>query len=376
MAGIYLHIPFCKQACHYCDFHFSTSTETRKELIHAIGEEINLQKNYLKKELVNTIYFGGGTPSLLAIDEIASLLEKVYKAFTVDSTAEVTLEANPDDLDLKKSRSLRSIGVNRLSIGIQSFDDKILRYLNRAHNSGAAMRSVADARISGFDNISLDLIYAIPGLTSHDWKRTIDMAVQLAPQHISAYTLTIEEKTAFGNWLAKGKMLAVDEELAAGQMQLLVSALAIAGYKQYEISNFALPGFESRHNSNYWSNGAYLGVGPSAHSYNGRTRQHNVANNHLYVRALEESRIPAEAEVLQKEDLINEYILTTLRTDAGCDLRALKTNFGYDVLVEHESYLRELEIHKLIAVVDQHLKLTDAGKLLADKISSDLFLIQ
>lgn len=376
MAGIYLHIPFCKQACHYCDFHFSTSTETRKELIHAIGEEINLQKNYLKKELVNTIYFGGGTPSLLAIDEIAYLLEKVYKAFTVDSTAEVTLEANPDDLDLKKSRSLRSIGVNRLSIGIQSFDDKILRYLNRAHNSGAAMRSVADARISGFDNISLDLIYAIPGLTSHDWKRTIDMAVQLAPQHISAYTLTIEEKTAFGNWLAKGKMLAVDEELAAGQMQLLVSALAIAGYKQYEISNFALPGFESRHNSNYWSNGAYLGVGPSAHSYNGRTRQHNVANNHLYVRALEESKIPAEAEVLQKEDLINEYILTTLRTDAGCDLRALKTNFGYDVLVEHESYLRELEIHKLIAVVDQHLKLTDAGKLLADKISSDLFLIQ
>lgn len=376
MAGIYLHIPFCKQACHYCDFHFSTSTETRKELIHAIGEEINLQKDYLKKESVNTIYFGGGTPSLLAIDEIASLLEKVYKAFTVDSTAEVTLEANPDDLDLKKSRSLRSIGVNRLSIGIQSFDDKILRYLNRAHNSGAAMRSVADARISGFDNISLDLIYAIPGLTSHDWKRTIDMAVQLAPQHISAYTLTIEEKTAFGNWLAKGKMLAVDEELAAGQMQLLVSALAIAGYKQYEISNFALPGFESRHNSNYWSNGAYLGVGPSAHSYNGRTRQHNVANNHLYVRALEESRIPAEAEVLQKEDLINEYILTTLRTDAGCDLRALKTNFGYDVLVEHESYLRELEIHKLIAVVDQHLKLTDAGKLLADKISSDLFLIQ
>lgn len=341
-----------------------------------MGEEISLQQNYFSDEPVQTIYFGGGTPSLLSIGEIAYLLEMIHKKFTLDAPAEVTLEANPDDLDLEKSRSLRSIGINRLSIGIQSFDDKILRYLNRVHNSAAAIRSVADARSSGFDNISIDLIYAIPGLSSEDWKRNIEMAVKLKPQHISAYTLTIEEKTAFGNWLAKGKLVPVDEELAVRQMELLVSKLALYGYKQYEISNFALPGFESRHNANYWSGGKYLGIGPSAHSYDGQTRQHNVANNHLYVRALKEKKIPAEAEVLHKEDQINEYILTTLRTDAGCDLDLLKIDFGYDVLSVHESYLRQLENHNLVAVVGQRLKLTDAGKLLADKISSDLFLIQ
>ena len=376
MAGIYLHIPFCKQACHYCDFHFSTNTEIRDELIRAMGEEILLQRSYLASEALNTIYFGGGTPSLLRGDEIAYLMHCIKTTFDVHPEPEITLEANPDDLSAEKLAALKSNGINRLSIGIQSFDDDILRYLNRAHNSEAAMRSVADARSAGISNISVDLIYAIPGVSSDSWKRNIDTALRFQPQHISAYTLTIEEKTAFGNWMAKGKLVPVAEALAAEQMEIIVSTLSASGYRQYEISNFALPGFESRHNMNYWNGGKYLGIGPSAHSYNGTARQHNVANNHLYVRALREKRIPAETEVLQKEDQINEYILTTLRTDAGCDLRFLKSNFGYDVLALHERYLRELESQQLIAFADQHLKLTDAGKLLADKISSDLFLVE
>lgn len=376
MAGIYLHIPFCRQACHYCDFHFSTNIEIKTELIRAMGEEISLQREYLNSEEVQTIYFGGGTPSLLTSAEIEFLLESIRNTFIVTRNPEITLEANPDDLTEEKLRALKSIGINRLSIGIQSFDDEILRYLNRAHRADAAIRSVESAQAAGFTNISLDLIYAIPGLSPEAWKRNIARALEFQPQHISAYTLTIEEKTVFGNWMAKGKLTPVDEAFAAEQMEILVSALTSKGFRQYEISNFALPGFESRHNSNYWNGGKYLGIGPSAHSYNGRSRQHNMANNHLYVRALKEKRVPAEAEVLQREERINEYILTTLRTDDGCDLSILKSDFGYDVLGLHERYLRELENRNLIALVDQRLKLTDAGKLLADKISSDLFLTE
>ena len=376
MAGIYLHIPFCRQACHYCDFHFSTNAEIKEQLIHAMGEEISLQRDYLDNEPVNTIYFGGGTPSLLSPLELAALLQTIHRTFTVSPDAEVTLEANPDDIAEEGLRALKSIGINRLSIGVQSFDDDILRYLNRAHNAQSATRSVEIAKTAGFTNISIDLIYAIPGLSSQEWNRAITKALSLRPQHISAYTLTIEEKTAFGNWLAKGKLIPVDEALAAEQMEMLVTALTSNGFRHYEISNFALPGFESRHNNNYWKGGKYLGIGPSAHSYNGATRQSNVSNNHLYVREIKMKKIPAETEVLQKGDQINEYILTTLRTDDGCDLHFLKSHFGYDVLSLHKGYLQELENHNLIAVVDQHLKLTDSGKLLADKISSDLFLTE
>ena len=376
MAGIYLHIPFCRQACHYCDFHFSTNAEIKEQLIHAMGEEISLQRDYLNNEPVSTIYFGGGTPSLLSPFDVAALLRAIHRTFTVSPDTEVTLEANPDDITEEGLRALRSIGINRLSIGIQSFDDDILQYLNRAHNSQSATRSVEIARAAGFTNISIDLIYAIPGLSSQEWNRTVTKALNLQPQHISAYTLTIEEKTAFGNWLAKGKLVPVAEALAAEQMEMLVTALTSNGFRHYEISNFALPGFESRHNNNYWKGGKYLGIGPSAHSYNGATRQNNVSNNHLYVRAIKMKKIPAETEVLQKGEQINEYILTTLRTDDGCDLHFLKSHLGYDVLSLHKRYLQELENHNLIAVVGQHLKLTDAGKLLADKISSDLFLTE
>jgi oxygen-independent coproporphyrinogen III oxidase len=375
MAGIYLHIPFCKQACHYCDFHFSTNTAIRKELLQAMAEEISLQRNYLQERL-DTVYFGGGTPSLLDSDEVGFLLDKIRQCHPMAADTEVTLEANPDDLTIGKAQDLKRIGINRLSIGIQSFDDTVLRYLNRAHTSATALGSIEDARLAGFENISIDLIYAIPGLSSAQWREDIAKAVQLRPQHISAYTLTVEEKTAFGKWFAKGTFLPVDEAVAAEQMEILVTALTSEGYRQYEVSNFALPGFESRHNRNYWEGGKYLGIGPSAHSYNLTTRQHNVANNHLYVRSLGENKVPAESEILKTEDRINEYILTTLRTDVGCDLTVLKNNFGYDVLALHERYLSELQKRNLLFVLDNRLRLTDAGRLLADKISSDLFLVE
>ena len=375
MAGIYLHIPFCKQACHYCDFYFSTNTEIRQDLVRAMGAEISLQKNYLQGETLQTIYFGGGTPSILKAEELQFLLETIFKNHAVSSEAELTLEANPDDLSIEKLSALRRIGFNRLSIGVQSFDDQILKYLNRSHASLSAIQSVENAHKAGFENISIDLIYAIPGSSCEAWERNIRQALQLRPKHISAYTLTIEEKTAFGKWAAKGKLIPVDEASAAEQMELLVSTLKEAGYKQYEISNFSLPGFESRHNTSYWSGEKYLGIGPSAHSYNQASRQHNISNNHLYVRELAEGKIPAEKEVLKKGDRINEYILTTLRTDSGCNLELLKNNFGYDVRQLYAGYLHELQRNNLVWLDHDHLRLTEAGKLLADRISSDLFLV-
>ena len=376
MAGIYLHIPFCRQACYYCDFHFSTNMQLRKELVRAMGEEILLQRDYLRGEALETIYFGGGTPSLLDAADIEYLLLSISRIHKVRDGAEITLEANPDDLSPEKLSDLKALGVNRLSIGIQSFDDNILRYLHRAHDSHTAVLSVEHAQAAGFQNISLDLIYAIPGLTSAEWEKNILRATRLQPQHISAYTLTIEEKTPFGRWLAKGTLKPVDEALAAAQQEILTGLLGASGFRQYEISNFALPGFESRHNSSYWSGAKYLGIGPSAHSFDQVSRQYNVANNHLYVRALADRKVPFVAEQLKPSEQVNEYILTSLRTDAGCNLETLRREFHYDLLAQHGQYLRELQDHHLVVLQPPILKLTDAGKLLADRISSDLFLVE
>ena len=376
MAGIYLHIPFCKQACHYCDFHFSTNTAFKGELVRAMAEEIRLRQDYLRDERVETIYFGGGTPSLLSASELRFLLETISQTHDIAPDAECTLEANPDDLTFEKLKDYRTVGLNRLSIGIQSFDDAILRYLNRIHTSGTAIHSVDLARKAGFNNISIDLIYAIPGLSVDAWKKNIERAIELSPTHISAYTLTIEEKTVFGNWQARGKLRVVDDASAAEQLEMLMSALPAAQYRHYEISNFARPGWESRHNSGYWKGVNYLGIGPSAHSFNQTTRQYNVANNHAYVRSISEKEVPAEIEELKRLDRINEYILTTLRTDNGCDLSALKRKFEYDLLTAQEPYLRDLQKHNLIIFADEHVRLTNAGRLLADRIAADLFLIE
>jgi oxygen-independent coproporphyrinogen III oxidase len=375
MAGIYLHIPFCKQACYYCDFHFSTNTSIRAQMITAMADEIQLQRDYLAGERINTIYFGGGTPSILTRNEIEILLKTMYRNFQVNSDAEVTLEANPDDLSFEKLADLRALGVNRLSIGIQSFQDQVLKALNRVHDTVSARGCVNLARDAGFNNISIDLIYAIPGQSDDEWRENIRIAARLEPDHISSYSLTIEDKTVFGRWAASGKLKPVEDDLAAHQLEILVDELEQRGYYQYEVSNFSKPGFESKHNSSYWKQEKYLGVGPSAHSYNLHTRQYNISNNHLYIKSILEGKVPFELEQLSREDHVNEYLLTTLRTSWGVNLEKLRERFQYDVVTTNEAFIDELRKRNLAVIDDGFLRLTKSGKLLADKISSELFLV-
>ena len=375
MAGIYLHIPFCKQACYYCDFHFSTNLSTKRELVEAIARELTLQKDYVNGERINTIYLGGGTPSMLDAEELELLFTTIHKNFSVNEAAEITLEANPDDLSLPRLRQLRSQGVNRLSIGIQSFDDKVLQFLNRAHNGQSAVICVEEARDAGFQNISIDLIYAIPGQDDEAWKQNIVQAIRLSPEHISSYSLTIEDKTVFGRWAATGKLKVTEDDIAATQLETLVTLLEAADFAQYEVSNFARPGFESRHNSSYWKQERYLGVGPSAHSYNQSSRQYNISNNAAYVRSMQQNIIPFTLESLTREDKINDFLLTTLRTQWGTDLKKLQELYQYDLLADHRQYIESLCEQKFALLQNDTLLLTKSGKLLADKIASDLFML-
>jgi oxygen-independent coproporphyrinogen-3 oxidase len=374
MAGLYIHIPFCKQACHYCDFHFSTLLSNKENLIKALIKEIEIQKYYLKGEVIKTIYFGGGTPSILSQDEINSILNSIQTNFSIEADAEITLEANPDDLSKGSLLNYKAAGINRLSIGIQSFDDRVLRFLNRAHNSSKAMESVELAREVGFSNISIDLIYSIPDQSLEDWLRNIRYALSLSPEHISAYSLTIEEKTVFGNWAKKGKLFAMAEDPSATQFEVLMETLADNGFEQYEISNFCKPGFVSKHNSSYWNQENYLGVGPSAHSFNGSLRQFNVRNNSFYVKSIEKGEIPAEVEILTRENKINETILICIRTSQGLELQQLKTQYGYDIPVLFKMKIAQMIGQELITVVNSRLMLTKKGKLVADKVAYDLFI--
>ncbi len=373
MAGIYIHIPFCKQACNYCDFHFSTNRTLQAEMVAAIRAELILRKDYIKGATVQTLYLGGGTPSLLYPPELDSLLDTVSDNYTLTSDAEITLEANPDDLTESLLQSLRNAGINRLSIGIQSFSDAILRMLNRSHDSRTALDAFRRSREAGFNNISIDLIYAIPGLANTEWEDSLRQALDLAPDHISAYTLTIEPKTVFGHLAANGELIEADEESAAFQMETLIDRLADAGYEQYEVSNFARPGFQSRHNRSYWLQDNYLGVGPGAHSYNGVSRQANISNNHLYLKSLRAGDVPYKVEMLTRTALINEYIMTSLRMNKGCDLSALKRKYDFDLIVDNSEYLQQLDRYGLVILKDSILQLTRKGRLLADKIATDLF---
>jgi len=344
-------------------------------MVRTMLRELTLRQSYLGGESVQTIYFGGGTPSMLSVDELAQFCQTVAKSFSLDNGAEVTLEANPDDLTQEKLKGLRSIGVNRLSIGIQSFSNRVLQYLNRSHDAPAAIRSFDDARSAGFGNISIDLIFAIPEQSDEMWRNDIAQALALEPDHISAYSLTIEKSTVFGNMLKRGKLFPLDDDVAAARMDVLATQLTARGYDHYEVSNFGKPGYYSRHNSSYWQRKKYLGIGPSAHSFDGRSRQFNVSNNHVYVKALREDRIPCEKEILSRSELVNDYLLTTLRTSWGCDLRVLKTEFDYDIVTKNRDYVARLVAERLADLDGNCLKLTGKGKLLADRISSDLFLI-
>jgi oxygen-independent coproporphyrinogen-3 oxidase len=373
VAGIYIHIPFCKQACHYCDFHFSTNIAVQRQLVDALARELAMQKDYLGAEKISTIYFGGGTPSLLSASEIDQLLTVVKSEFSVDASAEITVEANPDDLIRTKLIGLKKIGVNRLSIGIQSFENTVLQFLNRAHDATSAIQSFRMAREVGFTNISVDLMYAIPGQTLESWKKNVDKAIELNPEHISSYALTIEEKTVFGKWAARKKINAFDNDEAAGQMILLSDMLERFGYEHYEVSNFSKPGFISRHNSSYWTEEKYLGIGPSAHSYNGETRQFNISNNHIYLQTIEARKIPATIEPLTREDKINDYLLTTLRTSWGVNLTRLQNKYQCDLMKLHGDYLQRLIAENHAVLSNEVLILTKSGRLLADRIASDLF---
>jgi len=342
-------------------------------MIDALCREIELRNNFLAGQKVSTLYFGGGTPSLLDRHELERIILTVAKNFDLIQEAEITLEANPDDLTPAKLSALMDAGINRLSIGIQSFNDKYLEFFNRAHDSKMAIDCVENARRANFDNISLDLIYGIPGQTVEELKTDLKKMIWLQSEHISIYGLTIEKGTAFGRWLEKDKLKPLDEHIAAEQLEYLMSELDRCGYLQYEISNFSKPGFESRHNYSYWQDTHYLGIGPSAHSFDGQSRQVNVGNNNQYITAILAGRIPAEIENLSESDKINEYILTRIRTSSGIDLEEFTTLFESDFYQGRSSVIQRFIQQAKITIEDNRLRLTKSGKLLADYITEKLF---
>ncbi|TKT90857.1 radical SAM family heme chaperone HemW [Dyadobacter frigoris] len=371
---LYVHIPFCRQACHYCDFHFSTNTKNKRAIVEAIAREIVIRRNYLPSKELETIYFGGGTPSLLDEEELSFLMDTIHTHFQVNTDAEITLEANPDDLSREKLIQFYKAGINRLSIGIQSFHEPHLKHLNRIHDSYEARNCVKLAQEVGITNISIDLIYAIPAPDHTILQSDIQKAFELDVAHISAYCLTIEPQTAFGSWLKKKKIKPIDEEFAAQQFEILMDGLALNGYEQYEISNFARNGKYSRHNSSYWKQHHYLGVGPSAHSYNGMSREYNVSNNTQYLAAIEQDKIPSTIEILSPADQVNEYLLTGLRTKWGCEISTLNTLSDNQFELQNRAEISMMAQKGWLFIDNGTILLTQAGKLFADRVASDLFL--
>jgi oxygen-independent coproporphyrinogen-3 oxidase len=373
MAGLYIHIPFCKQACHYCDFHFSTNLQLIAPVVKGIVLEMELRKDYLKGEPVDTVYFGGGTPSLLPSTALEEILDQVSRVFP-EKKREVTLEANPDDLNPNSLATWKSLGIDRLSLGIQSFQDEILTAYNRAHNAQQAKQAILLARTAGFEKFSIDLIYGYPHPDHTLWKKDLDEALKLDPGHLSAYSLTVEPKTPLGNWAKKGKFIPAEEEFVAQQFEWLQEQCELAGYLQYEISNFSRPEQGAIHNSNYWKKVPYLGIGPSAHSFDGYSRGYNPPSNPNYANALMAGKLPFVVEHLEKEELINEEILTSLRTSWGLDTASLADRFQLDLFQIKAGALAKLTALGLIQAEGKTLTLTRKGKLLADSIAAEIFL--
>lgn len=374
MSGIYIHIPFCKQSCHYCNFHFSTNTAYKEKLISCILKEIELQKNYLEGETLQSIYFGGGTPSLLNVNEIENILEAIQKNFKVLKNVEITLEANPDDLKKEKINQLARTPVNRLSIGVQSFSDDDLIWMNRAHNASESLASIKMAQDAGFKNITIDLIYGIPGLTNDNWAKNLETSLSLNINHISSYALTVEPKTPLHTFIEQGKYLNVNDEQSSEQFEILINTLEANNFEQYEISNFAKGKNYSIHNSNYWKNKKYLGIGPSAHSFNIKSRSWNVSNNQLYIKSIEENKINCETEILTTQNRFNEYVMTGLRTMWGCNLNYIEKEFGKENRNKLNENAKSFFDRNLIIENEGTLFLTKQGKLFADGIASELFL--
>jgi len=372
MAGIYIHIPFCKQACHYCDFHFSTSLKKKDDLIQSLITELELRKEEFKNTVVETIYFGGGTPSLLTNNELQSVIDAVYGNYSVTAHPEITLEANPDDLSHNRIEALTDTPINRLSIGIQSFFETDLKLMNRAHNA-QEVKACLEKAVEHFDNISLDLIYGIPGASNEQWLKNIEMALGFEVPHISSYALTVEPKTALASFIEKGIIDNVDDEQAHEQFHILKEQLEEAGFIHYELSNFGKEGFFSKNNSAYWQGKPYIGIGPSAHSFNGKQRGWNVRNNSKYIKAILNGDLPLEIEHLTKIDQYNEYIMTGLRTIWGVSLDKVEKDFGSllkDYLLEQANVF----INQHLLYIDgEHLRVTKKGQFLSDGIASELF---
>ena len=384
MSGIYIHIPFCKQACHYCDFHFSTSLKKKDEMVLALAKEIEMRKSEFQEEIVETIYFGGGTPSILEISDLKFLIDAVYRNFKVVENPEITVEANPDDLTENRIIELSKNKVNRLSIGIQSFFEDDLKMMNRAHNVEEAKKCLEIAT-QYFDNISIDLIYGIPDssqngeqakqMSNEKWLQNIETALSFGVPHISSYALTVEAKTALHSFIQKGIIPQPDDEVAQEHFHILVDKLSENGFIHYELSNFGKENYFSKNNSSYWLGKKYIGIGPSAHSYDGKNRGWNVSNNSLYIKSIQENKLPIEIETLTKTDRYNEYVMTGLRTIWGISLERIEQEFGKTYLdYLNQQAAKFIEDH-LLFVDDNILRATKKGKFLSDGIASDLFLL-
>jgi oxygen-independent coproporphyrinogen III oxidase len=373
VAGIYIHIPFCKKACHYCNFHFSTNTTLQNDFIAALLKETEDRSSYLEGEIVETIYFGGGTPSLLKDQLINEILKFIRTRFVLSSDPEITLESNPDDMTEERIRAWKDMGINRLSIGIQSFFNEDLKWMNRAHDANQAIQALELTLKLGFYQYSIDLIYGSPGLTQEKWTENLRTALSFNPPHISCYALTVESKTALHRMIQKKMSPDVRPDIQAAQFIRGIQTLESAGYEHYEISSFAKPGSRSRHNSAYWHSKKYLGLGPSAHSFNGISRQWNIANNALYIKSIKTGQKYFESEALEPRDLLNEYIMTSLRTREGLDLQEVYTLYGYEkskrLEQEAEAYIKLNRMKNL----EGKLVLTGEGKLFADGIAAALF---
>jgi len=377
MPGIYIHIPFCRRACHYCNFHFSVSQRQKDAFLDALLKEITIQADFFKcldgESGINTLYIGGGTPSMLDTSEITKIFHHLAEVFPLTELEEFTLEANPDDLTYEKLLSLRDTPVNRLSIGIQSFQYNDLHYMNRLHTTGQAVESLKNALRLGFDKLTVDLIYGTPGMNDRMWKENLQRVVEMGIRHISAYALTVEEKTVLHYLIKHGKAEAVSDAQSARQFEIMCKILEDAGYDHYEISNFALSGHYSKHNMSYWTGDPYLGLGPSAHSFRGRIRSWNVANTAAYIASLEKGELPSEEESLSSEQAYNEYVMTALRTMWGCDLIHIQDKFGEHFVREIQKNARKHLQNGMLEMRKHHLIVTPKGKFFADGIASDLF---
>ena len=373
MAGVYIHIPFCKKACNYCDFHFSTHLASKPALVKALLYEIDIRKDYLISKRLKSIYFGGGTPSLLSQDELMQIISRLANYFTWDKSTEITLEANPDDITTEHLKMWKTSGINRLSIGLQSFNDEELKWMKRVHTAKESENSVKMAQDSGFNNISIDLIYGSKFQNVKSWDTTLNKAVRLNTQHVSAYNLTIENKTELGLKLQRGKEPGVDEYLSELQFKLLRECLKENGFIQYEVSNFGRENYFAQHNSSYWKQEPYLGVGPSAHSYNHYSRQWNVRNNALYIKGLELGQTYFETETLSTKNMFNEYVLTRLRTIWGCDTGEIAEKFG---IVYAKHFKKKIEDYSKFFLIENNVyRLNEEGLLKADGLASDFFLL-